>query len=75
MGKLMQRLHYNTFFPNGTDTIEELLIPFKKLDLQKVASLLITKSTTEIDAKQSIANWFSDSDISLEFISSTPNNR
>lgn len=71
----MQRLNYNTFFPNGTDTIEELLIPFKKLDLQKVASLLITKSTTEIDAKQSIANWFSDSDISLEFISSTPNNR
>lgn len=71
----MQRVNYNTYFPNGTDTIEELLSSFKKVDLQKIASLLIAKSTNEINAKNSIEKWFSDSSISGELIKSTPNNR
>ncbi|WP_312208211.1 hypothetical protein [Empedobacter sp.] len=75
MGKIIQRINYSTYFPNGTDTIEELLLPFKKVDLQKIASLLITKSTNEKDAKESIANWFSESSISDELIKKTPNNR
>ncbi|MDM1461752.1 hypothetical protein HX065_17205 [Myroides odoratimimus] len=75
MGKIMQRVNYNTYFPDGTDTIDELLAPFKKVDLQKIASLLITKSTNEIDAKNSIEKWFSNSSISGELIKSTPNNR